>query len=91
MRKSCHERPYEEEVGLGYPDKEKNDRQMYWLSQELGVPVTAVQMVDINDWNREDDSFARETRKMVADIKAGRTGYWEAKARAQMKASRRNG
>ena len=57
---------------------------------ELDAAADGVQVIDLEDWRRQDATWERQTRQMVADIRAGRSGKWEAKARAQMR-RRRNG
>ena len=54
-------RPYDEDA--------MND-ETWALAQQLGCPPDAVQVVDLDDWRRQDESFARETRKLVQRAKA---------------------
>ena len=46
--------------------REHKNRSTLELSQVLGVPPSAVQVIDADKWRREDETFARETRRLVA-------------------------
>ena len=53
-----------------WPNKEKTAERTSVLAQELGVPADAVQIIRLEDWAREDESFDRETRRLVQIAKA---------------------
>ena len=57
---------YLEEVGRDYPDKEQRNKRTAELAQMLGVPPDAVQVIDLERWRAQDESFKRETRRLMA-------------------------
>ena len=51
-------------------DDEMTKEDTWALAQQLGCPADAVQVIDLEDWRRQDETFGRETRRLVQRAKA---------------------
>ena len=60
---------YEDEIGRGYPNQEKMDKEMAVLSEQLGVAPDGIQFVDLKKWADQNKRFEEQTRRMVRDLK----------------------